>query len=250
MRRAFYLLAVLMYMGLLQTAQAEEGLVTQMDTDEVDITTQFTGKNILIFGAMNQPGQVVIKVQSPKQSMALSRDVAVGPFWLKSGKLTIDGTPGLFYLMSSQPIEKLLNTKTREQLGLSFQATLADTVEPNDVQGMSDWREAFLRLKRSEHFYQDSSSAVKLVSNRLFFATITLPANTPLGDYHLDIYLVSHGKVVSHQSRSLNVQQVHLEHWVARVAHGKPWVFGLSFTLLAMTLGLGLGMVLRRDNDA
>ncbi|MBZ0092508.1 MAG: TIGR02186 family protein, partial [Sulfuricellaceae bacterium] len=61
--------------------------------------------------------------------------------------------------------------------------------------------------------------------------------------------LVRDGKVVSHRSSQLDVRQVSLELWVSNVAYRHPWTYGVSFTLLAILIGLGLGMWLRRDKD-
>jgi len=249
MRRGLFLLAALAFSIGTLAARADDGLVTELGKDHVDITSRFTGEHILIFGAMSRPGDVIIKVQSPEQGVSLSRKVPVGPVWLDSGKLPVAGAPGLVYLLSSRPPKDVLDRKTRDQLGLRFQDALAAVQVPTDDQGMTDWREAFVRLKQSGGYYLEADHAVRLTGNRLFSATLALPANIPLGEYKLDIFLVKDGKVISHDTHTLDVQQVQLEHWVAATAHNHPWTFGVSFVALAMLLGLGLGMALRRDSD-
>lgn len=249
MMRRVFTFAMLMLSVWALGARADNALVTQLGTDHVDITSRFTGEHILIFGATSGAGDVIIKVQSPTQGVALSRKVSVGPFWLDSGSLTVKGSPGLVYLLSSRPTKDLLDRKTRDRLGLRFQDALVGVHVPTDDQGMSDWREAFVRLKQTDGYYLEADHAVQLTGNRLFSATLALPANIPLGEYKLNIFLVRNGKVVSHDTHTLNVQQVQLEHWVAATAHNHPWTFGVSFVVLAMALGLGLGMALRRDSD-
>jgi hypothetical protein len=71
----------------------------------------------------------------------------------------------------------------------------------------------------------------------------------PEGHYDIESFLVRHGKVVARQASTLNVQEVNMERWVSNTAHRHPWFYGAGFTLMCMTIGLTLGMVLRRNKD-
>jgi uncharacterized protein (TIGR02186 family) len=250
MRRLVTCLALITACANLPAVAADEGLVTQLATENVDITTHFTGEDILIFGAMTHPGDVIIKVVSPPEPVALSHKVAAGPFWLDGGNETVRGAPGLVFLLASRPIKDIVNEKERDRYGLRFSSALANAEGTEGAMTRQDWVDAFTRLKRKNGHYLDLSDKVKLVSNRLFFANIDLPATIPLGTYHLDIYLAKGGRIIGHQKRQLQVHQVRLERWVAKAARNHSWLFGIAFTASAMILGLLLGMVLRRDTDA
>lgn len=241
---------VLVFMCAAPPAFADDGLVTQLTTENVDITTHFTGQNILIFGAMTHPGDVIIKIVSPPEAVAVSRKLAAGPFWLDGGKETVHGAPGLVFLLSSRPLKDIVNISDRNRYGLRFAHALENARGSGETMHRSDWLNAFTRLKEENGHYLERSNTVKLVNNRLFFANIPLPATLPLGTYHLDIYLAHGGRIIGHQQRHLEVQQVRLERWVAEIARTHSWLFGIAFTVGAMILGLLLGMVLRRETDA
>lgn len=229
---------------------SDNALVTELATDRVDITSQFTGEKILVFGAISSPGDVIIKVTSPNETVALTRKAELGPFWLSDGKIRISHAPGLLYLLSTRPIPDVLSMQARQQYGLRLEDALArakplDTI-PKDMQ---DWQSAYLRLKKADGYYRHEDQAIHLVGNRLFSTSLDLPAKLPLGTYRLDIYLVKDGNVIAQQQRTLNVQQVRLEHWVSQTAHTWSWTFGISFVVFAMLLGLFLGVVLRKGRD-
>lgn len=244
----FTLTCLLMSQG---ATAAVHSLLTGLQTEHVDVTMTFTGSDTLIYGALSKPGDVVIKVSSPDVSVDMSHKKAIGPLWLDSGKLTIRHTPGLYYLMSSRPLDKILTPEQRQKYGLHLQDALKSAkVDDAAAQAMGDWQKAFLQLKRNNGLFRQLPNAVKLVERRLFSATIELPANIPLGTYHLDIYLVQNGKVISHQVRNLEVNQVQLEHWVANAVNNHSWLFGIAFTIFALLLGLTLGMALRRGSDS
>jgi len=230
-------------------AVAEDKLITQLASDHVDITAHFTGEEILVFGAIANKGDVIIKVTSPAQSVAMSQKVRSGPIWLDSGNITVKNTPGIMYLLSSRPISQIVAPQELEKYGLSLASGLEGSMVEGSTQGMEAWREAFLRLKQSKLYYKEFDNAVSVVGDRLFFAKLTLPAKLPLGEYVLDTYLVRDGKVSAHQLSKLEVRQVQSELWVSNFAHQNPWLYGVSFTLLAIIIGLALGILLRRTSS-
>ncbi len=230
-------------------AHPDASLVAQLAKDHVDITTHFTGEDILIFGALPRAGDVVIKVVSPSQDVAISRKVKMGPVWLDSGKVVLKDTPGLMYLLSARPIEQLLPPQEIERHGLDLKEGLSRGVLAGTGESVPGWQDAFLRLKAEKGYYQRLSDAVTIVNNRLFFTRLTLPAKLPIGQYKLDIYLIEDGHVVSKQSSQLDVRQVRLEYWASNIAHKFPWIYGVAFTLVVMLIGLALGIVLRRNQD-
>jgi uncharacterized protein (TIGR02186 family) len=248
----FTFLLTLFFLIVSGTAVAAgHSLVTELQSEHVDVTITFTGQDTLIFGALSKPGDVIIKVTSPEVNVDLSRKNAVGPMWLDGGKLTVRGTPGLYYLLSSRPLAQIVSPAAQQQYGLHLKDALSKAqTNSAAAAAMGDWQSAFLGLKQRTGLFREIPDAVKLVEKRLFKATIHLPANIPLGTYHLDIYLAQNGRIISHQTRSLDVNQVQLEHWVANAVDKHSWFFGVSFTILALFLGLTLGMALRRGSDA
>lgn len=241
------LLAIIVLTPLLAQAQVPSpSFVTDMTRDHVDISTRYTGDKITLFGAMEKPAQVVIKVFSPVQPLAIKQKGRVGPFWLDVSKYDTTNIPGLYFLLSSKPINQLLSTAQQRLYGLSLDDALNKlhvTPEPVDRQVFTN---ALLKLKKDKHQYVLDGTAVKIRGERLFSVTIHLPAQLPLGIYGVDIYLVQGGQVIATDHRQIKVKEVHLEYWVSHVANNYPWLFGVFFTLGVMVLGLFLGIVMGR----
>ena len=230
-------------------ALPSDHLVTRLGVDHVDVTTRFEGESILVFGAVPPGSDVVIRMVSPEQELDLSRKVQLGPVWLEDGHLDLNGVPGLVYLLSTRPLERLLDESDRTALGLTLGSPLASAGIAGDRAGEpsapSDWRAALLRLKRLRGSYLEDGQGVGLDDGRLFHARLDLPAESPLGLYRVSVYLVRDGEVVRRQEKTLVVQAVRLQHWLGHVAHAYPWTFGSLLTLGLLLLGLALGMVLR-----
>lgn len=226
-------------------------LVTELTRDHVDISTRYKGDEITLFGAMTSPAQVVVKITSPIQPVSIKQKGRVGPFWLNVAKYDVANTPGLYYLLSSAPLDQLLpSAAVRTRYGLAITDALAHVQISPKPEDADKLRQALLSLKAAKHEYMSDGSAVKISGKRLYYATIRLPAQLPLGVYGVDIYLVRNGQVIATDHRSINVAEVHIEHWISNITSNFSWIFGVSFTFAMMMLGLFLGVVLGRGRNS
>ncbi len=230
-------------------ARADAGLLTGLESSHVKITTGFTGQHVFVFGSTPQSGDIVIRVTSPDESVALSRKGRVGPFWLKGGKLRVDHVPGLMYLLSNRPLNEIAARPVLERHGLTFASTLvAAQTSGGPAPGGEAWQAAFERLKQNQGLFRKLEGDVRIDGGRLFSANFPLPATLPIGAYQLDIYSFRNGDLTAHRSSILEVNEVGIERWISRIALRHSRMFGVLFTLLAVVLGLTLSVLLRRDH--
>lgn len=230
-------------------ARAAPGLLTDLESSHVMITTGFTGKHVFVFGSTPRSGDIVIRVTSPDESATLSRKGRVGPFWLNGSKLHVDHVPGLVYLLANRPLQEIADRSVLERYGLTFHSTLAEAqISGGLTAGYADWQPAFERLKQGQGLFRKLDDEVHIDGGRLFSTNFPLPATLPIGNYHLETYSFRNGEMIAHKSSTLYVNEVGIEHWISRIVLRYSWVFGVSFTLLAIVLGLVLSMLLRRDH--
>lgn len=234
-------------MALAIQAPAGDDLVVAPETSHVDITTEFAGADIKAFGAMNGPGDLIIKVVGPQQDVTLSRETKFGPFWIGSGKVSVTGGPSLLYLYATRPIAEILPPAEQEKYGLKLEEVPV-RIEPELlVEAPEDWRRAFFRLKEKEGRYLEDDRAIRIIGNRLFIADIPLPGELQIGTYSIDTLLVKSGRVVGRSVGHFEVRLVGIERWVWNAARDYPWFFGAGFTLAAVMLGLALNVVFHRS---
>ncbi|MEJ2061012.1 MAG: TIGR02186 family protein [Gammaproteobacteria bacterium] len=237
----FFILLLGMLAGRVMAAP---NLVTELEKHSVDITARYTGDNILLFGAMSSAADVIVKVVSPVEKVSINRKEKIGPFWLTGHKHVIEGVPGVFYLLSTRPIDEMLSKEAQAKYGLNLPATLTDLKATPEAKHPDRMDDAILRIKQHTKHYVEDPSAVKVEGGRLFAATISLPAKLPLGKYRVETLLVKDGRVVATQDQSISVDEVHMEHWFSNMAENHSWLFGTLFTLFVLLLGLALGIAL------
>lgn len=247
MRRALGWALAIVCCAWLAGARADSGLLTDLQSSQVKITAGFTGQHVFIFGSAGSSGDIVVRVTSPDETEVLSRKARLGPFWLKRGKLRIEGVPGLVYLLSNRPLEEIADRATLARDGLTFQANLAAAKTGGAIpDGFEHWQAAFERLKRRQGLFRKLEQGVRLEGGRLFSADFPLPAKLPVGGYRLEVYAFRNGALQARHESTLRVDEVGLERWLSWVTEQHAWAFGMLFTLLSVALGVTLSILLRR----
>jgi uncharacterized protein (TIGR02186 family) len=239
LRRAFLVSA-----WMLQTPSwADDPLLVVPETSQVNITTDFSGTALKAVGAMDGPGDVIIRVAGPPRVATLSRKTRFGPFWLGGDTVKMAGAPSLLLLYATAPIASLLSPAEQEKYGMRLDGVPVRIEPQPQAHAADDWRRAFLRLKEKQGYYHEDDHAIMVFGNRLFIADMRLPGDLQIGTYSVETLLVKSGKVVGHSVGDFKVRLSGIERWVWNAAHDYPWLFGSLFTLAAMVLGFALSAI-------
>src|SRR5579859_7212061 len=105
MKRA-WLVAAALAIGAACAAHAEP-LVADLTSHLVAITTGFTGTNVVLFGATEGMGDVIVVVRGPERDVVVRRKSRVAGIWLNTEKLTFTGTPSYYAVFSTKPPDEI-----------------------------------------------------------------------------------------------------------------------------------------------
>ncbi|MCE5387693.1 MAG: TIGR02186 family protein [Acidithiobacillus sp.] len=223
-------------------------VITATGTDRVDVTSRFHGRDILIYGALSHPGNIIVVLRSPDTSVAVTKKTQMGPLWVTGKKVTVSHFPGVLQILSSAPLAQILPQATLEKLHLVPQAVMTQAQLDPLPQHPKLWLQQVLESKKREGAFVLQENAVKIQDGRLFSVHLQLPSSIPLGRYTLNVYLVNHGQLLAQSADQIDVQQVGLEEWIAKYANEQPWLYGIALTLFLAFLGLGLGILMQRKS--
>ncbi|MXP62947.1 hypothetical protein E0493_06225 [Roseomonas sp. M0104] len=221
-------------------------LVAELSQSRIEITTGFSGTELLVFGATERllgPGgdDVLVVVQSSPEPMVVRRKTRVLGFWINGASARFRHVPGFYLLTGTRPLRAVLPPEEREakRLGLdNLPLQAAGTQDP-------EFRDALMRLKQGARLWYEDEALMQVSGARLFRARIPLPATTDTGDYQVSVLLVRDGRVVARQELDFGVVRVGAAARIADVATGQPVLYGGICVLLAAFAGW-LGSVLFR----
>ncbi|HWC62206.1 MAG TPA: TIGR02186 family protein [Rhizomicrobium sp.] len=245
MRR--FLLALLFLPG--PAAAAEENLVSGVSQDVIQITSNYTGSDIVVFGDVEQQQgaegrDIVVVVRGPDTVITVRRRDRVAGIWINHDAASFSGMPSFYYLASTRPLGQIAPAATLSRYGIGVSG-----LEPSAVHAHHDvepFRQAALRLMAAEGLYRESPGGVEFLSDTLFRAHVPVPAGVSVGQYDVEVYLLRGGDVVSAQSTPLFIDQTGLERRLFNWAHNQPFAYGLGAVAMALIMGWISSVLFRR----
>jgi uncharacterized protein (TIGR02186 family) len=234
--RAALLLAGLAWAASPGIARAQ-ALVADLTSHLVAITTGFTGTSVVLFGATDGVGDVIVTVRGPDRDMAVRRKSKVAQVWVNTREVTFVQAPSFYSMASSRPLDQIAAQAMRQlqQIGLeNLRLTAAGTVSPEET---AEFREAFLRNQVRAGLYVPVVGQVTFLGSRLFRTTISFPRNVPTGTYRVEVLLVRDKAVVTGQTVPLAISEIGLDAEVHDFADRNALLYGLIAVLLAVVAG-------------
>jgi uncharacterized protein (TIGR02186 family) len=240
-------LAVLLLMTV--PARAED-LVSGISQDTIQITSNYTGTDIVVFGAIEQPQNpqgrnIVVVVRGPDEPMTVRRRDRIAGVWVNSDAARFEGLPTYYYLASTEPVARIAPPAALERYGIGLQA-----LKPSAIGSHHDpepFRQAAIRYHQRSGLYTESPGSIDFLSESLFRTRVPVPAGVSRGQYNVEVYLFRDGEVVSAQSTPLFVDASGLERRLFNMAHNAPFSYGLACVFMAMLLGWISSVLFRRQ---
>lgn len=253
MRAAFLALPLV----LLPMAADAEDLVSGLSQDQIQITSNYTGSDLVVFGAIEQGADasddtgtgrrdVIVVVRGPAAKMDVRRKQRIAGLWINNREITLSGMPAYYYVASTQPLAKIAQPEMlgRYQIGLGH--VKPERASTHNFSKAEQFRQAVVRERVRAHLFFEAPNGVEFLGYSLFRVHVPVPAGAPRGQYTAEVYLFKNGVVMSAQSTPLFVDQVGLERNLFNFAHGEPLAYGLATVLMAVLLGYLSSLIFRQ----
>jgi uncharacterized protein (TIGR02186 family) len=232
--------ARLLLLVLLLAAWPARGqeLVADLSQRRIDITTGFAGAEVLVFGAIDGEGDVVVVTRGPNHDLVLRRKERQLGIWVNGAEARFDSVPSFYAVASTRPLWQILPEAERQgnRLGIAALpiAMRGGGADPDA------FRLAFMGIKEQRGLFTENDPPAELVAGRLFSARVQFPATVVTGTYRIETMLVRAGRVVAQRHMTLEVRRVGVGADLWRFAHQFPLAYGI-FAVLAAALAGWLG---------
>ncbi len=233
---------------------AAERLVTSLSTHQVLISSNFTGTELVLFGSVERDAatvprrggyDIVVTVIGPREGMVTRRKGRFLGIWTNVESYTFDRAPAYLAVLSNRPLDAIASPDLarRMEIGLrNFPLSQANGSRPPE-----QFKDALIRLRTERGFYREEASAVTFLTPNLFRTSITIPAESELGNYEVDVKLFADGTNIARTASALEIVKVGIEQFVANAAHDHALLYGLATMLMALMTGWFASIVFRRD---
>jgi uncharacterized protein (TIGR02186 family) len=243
---------------LLAPAARAEPLVAYLSSQVVQITSNFTGVELTLFGSVeNGPAppagggyDVVVTVTGPRQSAVAFQKERIFGVWVNAVSRTFVDVPSYLAVLSTQPFDRIAASDTlrREQVGIAnITLTQRAGADSTDAGPGDSFRQAFVRLKHERDLYSETTDAVTFLTPTLYRAAIFVPAEAVVGNYDVDVKLFDSGAVIARTGSAFEIKTVGFERFMANAAVNYGVAYGLATTVMAVVTGWMASILFRRD---
>lgn len=243
-------------LALASTGQAAaQSLVLALSTDEIRITSNFTGAEVTVFTVVDAGGvfnamdhQLVVVVEGPPSRFMARRKDSVLGLWINRGAVPVSA-PEFYAVESTAPLAEIADAETLADAGIGLGSQILTptpgAVYPAPV--VADFRAAFIRLQEATDLYSETTGLIDTPGAGLYRAAFELPANIPVGVYTVNALLFRDGELVGEALERFEVTKTGAEQFLFDASRDWAWPYALAIVAMAIFTGWLGGVIFRRD---
>ena len=261
MRRLPALVAATLLFILPATAEdavpLPEGIQIGLSTDRVAITADFSGADLTIFGALENPDplvsrqgryDVIVVLEGPARQVVVRRKDRILGMWINTRSETFVNVPVSYSMATTRPPQDVTTPDSYRRLSLGPANIYLEPEEkrasPLTIQEFTD---ALRERKEGLGLYSDNIGGVQFLSANLFRATLHLAPNVPVGTHKARAFLFRNGLFIKETSTQLAIVKSGFEQTIFRFASDHGFGYGLFAIGLAMFTGWLGRIIFRKD---
>ena len=254
-----WILALACCLGCLWSAPAyaispetQQHMLTTASKNLIEIGLSYRGDQIHFFGINPVPGaDVVIKLTAEKEEVVkLSVKGRVGPFWMTVKQYEVTGSPFIYKIHSTKPLDQIMSPETAQKLELGYPA-VRGKMKMHLVRGEAAaddeavvWK-GLLKIKEQANLYNivADPKRLEISEGKLFKHYFRFPPAATEGRYQVESFCFEKGELVGYGKDVIEIKKVGLEHWITQTSQNQPVLFGIMAVIIAVGAGLLVGVL-------
>ena len=215
--------------------------------NNIKIETNFNGKEVIIFGILNDDQETIITIKGPEKNAVIQKKERILGFWFNTKQITYNQIPSIFFIASSKHIDDILPTSTVIKEELSFDYLLENKLSQrnflSDV-SLDSWKNNFVRIKKNKNLFKEYN--VEKIDNKLFQTRIFFPAKSMPGEYKVNVYQIKNNIILNNKKKIITLKKSGIGSQIYNFAHKNAAAYGLFAILFAVLSGFLAATLFRR----
>ncbi|QYK42904.1 MAG: TIGR02186 family protein [Paracoccaceae bacterium] len=238
---------------LLACPARAETIVAGLSQTSVAITADFTGEEILVYGAVKReapapdgpPLHVIVTAEGPQGQVVVRKKERRFGIWMNGDAVRVDRAPAFYAVAATGPLGAILSETENLRHRITIPRAIRAVGISSEARDAPAFVDALIRIREVEGRYALDEAGVSLAEETLFRADVMLPSNLTEGDYRVRLFLLRGGRVVDWQEQVIPVAKAGLERWIFNLSREQPLLYGLLSLLLAAGAGWGASAAFR-----
>ena len=231
--------------GIAAPGVAGEQIVAGLSKDNVQITANFDGSSILIYGAIKREAPkpatpnlaVIITVEGPETPVIVRKKEHIVGIWINGETVHVKAAPSFYAVETSGPLKTSLTPAEDQRYAISLRYRIDTAGIAAQTKDPKAFLDGLMRVRTKAGLYRVGEGTVQVVDDTLFRADVTLPSNLVEGAYRVRMFITRDGQVVDDKEMSLQVRKAGLERFLYRLSVNQPLLYGFISLIIAAAAG-------------
>ncbi|PHS79004.1 MAG: hypothetical protein COB59_04130 [Rhodospirillaceae bacterium] len=230
--------------SLMSVSAVTPALAMVLDVDlskpDVRLNVSFKGAELLLFGAKDTAGDVVVVVRGPQQNQSVRLREKIAGVWVSTDEVVFGNAPAFYALASSRPIYEILPAAVMEseRIGTDhLDLLIKEKPDGASQQTIQEFTDGLVRIMVKKDLYTNEARVIELIGKQLFRTDLWFPANVSVGEYTVNTYLVADGVIRSKKTSHIQVHKVGIEARIYNFAHEQALIYGILAVIIAVISG-------------
>ncbi len=246
MTRAVHSLLLCLLLLFAAPSSIARPIVADANPRKINIDHNFKGLNVLVYGAREDAGNIVVVVRGPKHDQVLRRKGKVLGVWTNVENFELSDLSSFYAVASMRPLATIQNDTLLEQLEVGVDNVSIPHDYSMSIRKHGRIKESVIELMQNKGLYTSDDYDISFWGETLFRTFITFPKNISYGTYNIDVYLFNNGLLTSFQTMPIIVEKVGFEAFLHNFAYSRPLLYGCVSVIIALSIGLIVGTVFAR----
>lgn len=218
-----------------KSVQAEDDtFFVELATDHVDITTDFTGEEIRLFGyRRDKEANVAIVIRGPDKNITVWKKAQILGAWVNRYSTTYKNIPLYYDYALGKPEHE---TAPPEVLSAN-EIGVAEIFAAKSSKTRKDFEEALISKKQKANLFPETYKHIRFLNDNFFRVSFPIPPTAPTGQYTVESYLIKDGKVQEKDFESVKIEQVGLNAFLYRASQDHAMLYGIFCIIFAVFSG-------------
>ena len=215
--------------------------------ENIKIETNFIGKEVIIFGILNDDQDTIITIKGPEKNAVIQKKERILGFWFNTKKIIYNKIPSIFFIASSNDIKDILPTSSIIKEELSFKYLLENkTSKRNFISDISleTWKDNFVRIKKSKNLFKEYN--IEKIDNKLFQTRVFFPTKSIPGEYKVNVYQIKNNLILNNKEKIITLKKSGIGNHIYNFAHNNAAAYGLFAIIFAILSGFLAATLFRR----
>ena len=227
---------------------AKEIIMADFSNDKINIDVGFKGAKLLLFGVIDNEGDVVVSVTGPRESINVRRKERKLGVWINTDFKKFYDVPSYYFVAATKPLDQLNADEALRINQIGIQNIRFEGAEEEIKKSRDLWKlgivDNMIKLGR----YIPERGSINISNQRLFKTELNFSSEIIDGEYVVDTLLIKEGNVIAVKRSFINVSRYGLGEKIYTMATEKGLIYGILAVLFALVFGFIANETIRRLN--